>query len=412
VTDTQTEASPSYSPEEAAYREGIRAWLEEHSERLTDEINFNTLYWMPSPEDGIAHFERSRAVHKRLHEAGYIGITWPTEAGGQGGEAWQQRAFKEETTGWDVHTGFFGSIIAMAAPAIMRFGTPEQVAEHMPSMLTGDIAWCQLFSEPGAGSDLAALGCRAELDGDEFVINGQKVWNSAAMWADRGILLVRTDPDAVKHAGVSFLLADLRQPGVEVRPLVQANGAGHFAEVFFDNFRVPAANLVGEVNDGWRVARMVLASEAQMIGGATSSFTDKLFELARIVGRTDEPVIRQQLADHYAREKLLSLMGATIAASVRAGKPPAIDGSVMKLYIAENRRRSGHLAMELLGAAGTADTHLASNWAMESLHMRFSISIGGGTDEVHHNNLGERALGLPREPRADKDVPWKDVPKG
>ncbi len=187
---------------------------------------------------------------RKLHAAGYAAITVPKEYGGQGGEGWMQRAFNEEAADRNVNTGFYGSIIGMAAPALLYFGTEEQKLAHLPGMVSGAVSWCQLFSEPGAGSDLAGLGARAERDGDEFVINGQKVWNSAAMYADMGILLVRTDPDAVKHAGISFLLFDMRQPGVEVRRLVQANGAGHFAEVFLSDARCPVANVLGGVERG------------------------------------------------------------------------------------------------------------------------------------------------------------------
>ncbi len=395
---------------ESAYREELRAWLAENCEPRVADTGFEPLHWMPKGDEQRESHFANQAMHQKLHAAGYIGITLPKEAGGQGGEGWMQRAFREESASWEVGTGFYGSIMAMAAPPLIKFGTPEQIATHVPGLVSGDVSWCQLFSEPGAGSDLAALGCRAERDGDEYVVNGQKVWNSAAMYADMGILLVRTDPDQPKHGGISFLMIDMRQPGVEVRPLVQANGAGHFAEVFFDNARVPVANLVGEENNGWMVARAVLGAEAQMIGGAKSNTVDKLIRLARDRGLDGDPVIRQELADAYARDKILSWMGASIAAAMRNRIKP-IDGSVVKLYVTENRRRHGSLATQLLGPASTAVSHEASNWAMEQLHQRFSLSIGGGTDEVHHNNLGERALGLPREPGYDKTQAWKDIPK-
>jgi len=398
------------SAEESAYREKLRGWLAENCEPIKEDSGFATQHWMPSDEEQAAHHTRSQTMQKKLFAAGYIGITWPVEAGGQGGEAWMQKAFREESASWNVMTGFYGSIIAMAAPAVLSFGTPEQISTHLPSLLSGEVSWCQLFSEPGAGSDLAALGCKAERDGDEYVVTGQKVWNSAAMYADMGILLVRTDPDAPKHSGVSFLLVDMNQPGVEVRPLIQANGGGHFAEVFFDEARVPVANLVGDENDGWKVGRAVLGAEAQMIGGSKSNTSEKLIELARELGHSNDPVIRQDLARIVTREKILGWMGASIASAMRERRKP-IDGSVVKLYVAKNRRHEGTLATKLLGAGATAESHHASAWAMELLHMRYSISIGGGTDEVHHNNLGERALGLPREPGYDKNQPWKDIPK-
>jgi len=280
----------------------------------------------------------------------------------------------------------------------------------VPTLLNGHLSWCQLFTEPGAGSDLAGLACRAERDGDEFVITGQKVWNSAAMYADMGILLVRTDPDKPKHQGITFLLFDMRQPGVEVRPLVQANGAGHFAEVFIDGARCPVANVVGEIDAGWGPARVVLSNESAMIGGATGKRPDKLIELARSLGRADDRVTRQRLADVWARNELLGLLGQRLVASMRSGTP--LHPSILKLRVTDLRRREGDVAAALLGAAGVASTHEASEWVMELLHARYSISIGGGTDEVHHNNLGEQALGLPRDIRVDRDIPFRDIPKG
>ena len=245
---------------------------------------------------------------------------------------------RDRSADWDVATGFYGSIMSMAAPAILAFGTEEQIATHCPGLISGEVSWCQLFSEPGAGSDLAALGCKAELDGDEYVVNGQKVWNSAAMFADMGILLVRTDPDLPKHAGISFLMIDMRQPGVEVRPLVQANGAGHFAEVFFNDARVPVANRVGEENDGWKVAKTVLGAEAQMIGGSKSDFSEKLIKLAQEVGVSDDAVQRQGLVEAVTRQKILGWTGQRLVAGMRAGDPTAIHPSICLLYTSPSPR--------------------------------------------------------------------------
>ena len=215
----------------------------------------------------------------------------------------------------------------------------------------------------------------------------------------------------MKHAGITFLLFDMRQPGVEVRRLVQANGAGHFAEVFITDARCPVENVLGEIDGGWAPTRVVMANESAVIGGAGGDRAAKLRELARMVGRIDDPVIRQRLADVHIRQVLLGKMSGAITAAVREKRPMPIDPAIVKLYVAENRRREGDLAQELLGPAGVAVTHEASEWAMESLVSRYPISIGGGTDEVQKNNLGERALGLPRDVRVDKDLAWKDVPR-
>ena len=397
---------------EQQYRLEARQWLKDNSDPIQEKQSFSTLHWMPSQEREDQHHLNCQKLQKKLYDAGYAGTTVPTEYGGHGGEAWMQKIFKEESVGYQVHTGFYNSIIAMTLPALLKHGTEEQKKEHIPSLINGKVSWCQLFSEPGAGSDLAGLGTRAELDGEEFVIHGQKVWNSAAMYADMGILLVRTNPSAHKHEGITFLLFNMNQGGVEVRPLVQAHGAGHFAEVFLDGARCSTGNVLGEINKGWGPVRAVMSNESAMIGGASGDNPSQLIELAQSLDKLEEPVIRQKLATIYTRNKLLKLMSEKISFAVRNGQMPPVHPSVVKLFVAQNRRLEGDLAQEILGAAGVAATHKASEWAMEVLHSRYPISIGGGTDEVHHNNLGEQALGLPRDIRVDRRIPWKDIPKG
>ncbi len=412
MTASTTTSAAAISEAEQAYRSEAREWLLANTEPVEEDNGFSTRYWMPEPGTQDKHHAASGAMQRKLYDAGYVGTTVPTEYGGHGGEAWMQRAFREEAAGRNINTGFYGSIIAMASPAILQYGTEEQKETHLPSMLSGEVGWCQLFSEPGAGSDLAGLACRAERDGDEFVINGQKVWNSAAMYADMGILLVRTDPDAVKHKGITFLLFDMRQPGVEVRELVQANGAGHFAEVFISDARCPVGNVLGEIDQGWGPTRVVMSNESAVIGGSAADRVAKLIELARMVDKLDDPTVRQALADLYTRDRIIKMLSEKISAAARRREAPPIHPSVVKLYIAENRRREGDLATTLLGPAAVAVTHEASEWAMEQLVARYPISIGGGTDEVHHNNLGEQALGLPRDIRLDRDVPFREIPKG
>ena len=397
---------------EQQYRLETRLWLKDNIDPIEEKKPFSTLHWMPSQEREDQHHLNCQKLQKKLYDAGYAGTTVPIEYGGHGGETWMQKIFKEESVGYQVHTGFYNSIIAMTLPALLKHGTEEQKKEHIPTLINGKVSWCQLFSEPGAGSDLAGLGTRAELDGEEFVIHGQKVWNSAAMYADMGILLVRTNPEAQKHEGITFLLFDMNQSGVEVRPLVQAHGAGHFAEVFLDGARCHSDNVLGEINKGWGPVRAVMSNESAMIGGASGDNPAQLIELAQRLDKIGEPVLRQKLATIYTRNKLLKLMSEKISIAVRNGQMPPMHPSVVKLFVAQNRRLEGDLAQEILGAAGVAVTHKASEWAMEVLHSRYPISIGGGTDEVHHNNLGEQALGLPRDIRVDRGIPWKDIPKG
>ena len=232
-------------------------------------------------------------------------------------------------------------------------------------------------------------------DGDEFVVTGQKVWNSAAQWCDHGMLLARTDPDVPKHHGITFLLVDMASPGIEVRPLVQATGAAHFNEVFFDQVRVPVANVLGEINGGWAAARTVMANESAMIGGSGSNTFANLLLLARTFAKTDDPVVRDRLAGFYTRERALGLMADRIMTAVRRRERPPVDPSILKLFIAENRAMSGDLAVAIAGPAGLHGDNEISRWVEAEALSRYGVSIGGGTNEVQRNNLAERAARAP-----------------
>ena len=337
------------------------------------------------------------------------GFTYPKDVGGQGGEAWQERIYDEEAARYEASSGFIRSTIMMLGPTLMAFGTDEQQRALIPRLLSGEDAWCQLFSEPGAGSDLASLACRAVRDGDDFVVTGQKVWNSAAQWCDHGMLLARTNPDAPKHHGITFLLVDMHSPGIEVRPLIQATGAAHFNEVFFEDVRVPVTAVLGEIDGGWAAARTVMSNESAMIGGSGSSTFANLLLLAQEFGRTDDPVVRQRLADYYAREKALGLLADRIMTAVRRRERPPVDPSILKLFIAVNRAISGDLAVAIAGPAGLLEDDEVGRWVEAELLARYGISIGGGTNEVQRNNLAERALGLPKEPSTDRGVAWSET---
>ena len=355
------------------------------------------------------HFEAARAWQGRLFAAGYAGIAWPTEYGGGGGKSWMTRIEREISLEYEEWVGFVGATIAMLGPTLLRHGTEEQKREFLPKLLSADLAFCQLFSEPGAGSDLAALATRAERDGDEFIVNGQKVWNSSAQFCDWGFVLVRTDPDAPKHKGITFLLVDMSTPGVEVRPLVQINRSAHFNEVFLSDVRVPVANVIGEINQGWIPARTVLSNESAFIAGARIPTRTKLIELAADKGCLQDPVLRQDLADYCCREMISGWMGEQVQYAIRRGESPPMDPGLIKLMASNNRRLSGDLASRIMGAELDAGSGEKVFWAQMELMGRYSISIGGGTDEVLKNNIGERSLQLPREPGYDKNQPWREI---
>lgn len=396
------------TPEQKAFRETVRQFLSAKAKpkRRTGpfHVNFHT-----DPEAARRDFEAGRAWQRTRYEAGLAGFTYPKEYGGQGGPAWQEQIYNEEAANYGSSSGFVAATIAMLAPTLMAYGTEEQKRTLIPRLLSGEDAWCQLFSEPGAGSDLASLGCRAVRDGDEFVVNGQKVWNSAAQWCDHGFLLARTNPDVPKHRGITMLLIDMRWPGVEARPLVQATGAAHFNEVFLSDVRVPVDHVLGEIDGGWAAARTVMSNEAAMIGGGGQSTWSSLLALADLHSRRNDPVVRQGLADFYSRERVLDLMGQRIMAAIRQREKPPIDPSLLKLYFTDKRARSGDLAAAIAGAAGMLTDDEPSAWVAAEVVGRYSVSIGGGTTEVQKNNLAERSLGLPREPSNDRQAAWKDL---
>ncbi|HEY5155583.1 MAG TPA: acyl-CoA dehydrogenase family protein [Acidimicrobiales bacterium] len=401
------------TPDDAAFRAEVRAFLEAHAVLKTGTDADWSRGGVATDPAVLADYERRcRDWQAVLYDAGWAGIAWPKAFGGRGGTPNQSIIFNQEARRFDVTTGFIGASQQLVGPPIMRHGDDDQRARYLGPLLRGDERWCQLFSEPGAGSDLAALATRAERDGDEWVLPGQKVWTSGAHHADFGILIARTDPDAPKHRGITFFIVDMRSPGIEIRPLVQATGLSHFNEVFLEEVRVPAANVVGEINGGWAVARTVLASESGMIGGAGQASTfDAVVEVARDFGRTDDPIVRQRLADVYSRERILTFLQWRMQTAImsKRGTPP--DPSVLKNAFTSALSRRVELAHSLEGAAGMlagADAPQSGFWQMQVMG-QFSSRIGGGTNEVHRTMIGERALGLPAEARDDKDVPWRET---
>ena len=380
------------------FRSEAHAWLEEHAPPLRARRE--------AAANDREQFEAGRAWQRELFDGGWAGIAWPVEYGGRGSTPAHASTFAEEQAAFGVSAGFVGSTIGMVGPVILSHGTDAQRSRFLRPLLRADETWCQLFSEPSAGSDLANLGTRAERDGAEFVVNGQKVWTSNAQLCDYAILLARTNPDAPKHRGITFFLVDLHTPGIEVRPLRQITGAAHFNEVFLTDVRIPVDHVVGEIDNGWAPARAVLAHEASVIGGgnaAAPGYAD-LAALARKLGRGCDPIMRQRLAHAYAVEQILQYMKGRVQSSTRGGGRPEIDGSVMKVLWSEARRQRAELGVALLGAGGA----LHDEWPMQLLE-QFSGTIGGGTNEVHRTMIGERVLGLPPESRVDRDVSYRDL---
>lgn len=409
---TEEEDAPT-----AVFRAEARKWLEANFSRRSIDVNeFKRRFTATTQSDDEerANADRAKATQRKIFDAGFAGIAVPKEYGGRGGTAAEQRAWTQEAAKYQIDTGVFSVGIGMFLPTILTHGTEEQKQRFVPALIRGDEIWCQLFSEPGAGSDLAGLTTRAERDGDEWVVNGQKVWNSFAHIADWGILLARSNWDVPKHRGITYFMVDMKTPGIEARPLRQATGVAHFNETFLTDVHIPHANVLGEVNGGWAVAQTTLMNERALIGGggAGIGFRDYL-ELARHFGVTDDPVVRQRLAATYTQFQIMRYLGERARAAAKAGKVPGAESSVMKLAISEEVARRSDLAMAIEGANGMlykTDAYDDGFWQQQFLG-QWGIRIGGGTEQVQRNIIGERVLGLPPEPRPDKTEPFREVAK-
>ncbi len=359
---------------------------------------------------------RARAYRGALADAGLAGINYPLEYGGRGLSDDHAALFSSIATPLQPpEEGTFGIGIGMALPTVRDYGSHELKSRVLPTGLRGEEIWCQLYSEPGAGSDLAGLTCKAERDGDEWIVTGQKVWTSGAQEADLGILLARTDPDAPKHAGITMFVIPMKQRGVTVRPLVQMTGESEFNEVFLDEARLPTDWVVGDVNAGWKLGTALLAHERTSIGkGQMTKHAEKsksgrfpipvegLIERATGAGRRDDPVIRDAIAQAYIGERIIPWLAQ------RRAHP-----SIGKLWRTLQGRFVAQVAHELGGPtaqAWEADDTDADYWQYHVLNCR-GMSLGGGTDEVQKNTLGERVLGLPREPGPDRNTPFRDLLK-
>ena len=399
------------TPEEQAFRAEARSWLEAHATaRSSDSLAVRSRWRDPSPEAQEEHVAACRRWQAVLADAGWAGITWPSEYGGRGGTSMQQMIFNQEQSKFEVSTGALTVGLAMVGPTLMTWGNDDQKSRHLGPMLRGDELWCQLFSEPGAGSDLAGLTCKAERDGDDWVVNGQKVWTSLAQHSQWAILLARTNPAAPKHRGITYFLLDMSTPGIEVRPLHQIDGVAHFNEVFLTDVRIPSIRVIGDVDGGWRVAQTTLQSERVAIGSGEGLRFD---DLRRIVSQSDARRalrFRQDVASAFTRFEILRYMGYRVQTAISQGRTPGPESSVMKLAFSQHIAATTDLLLNLEGPAGGLDASIAPDGGFSQQHFlsQWSIRIGGGTDQIQRNILAERVLGLPREPAPDRERPFNE----
>jgi alkylation response protein AidB-like acyl-CoA dehydrogenase len=408
----------TYPPEAEEFRVEIRAWLEQNLPEGWFDEGFSM-----TPEERTKFHE---GWTQKLFEGGWICASWPKEYGGKGLSIIQNVVLNEEfaRSGAPLRADFFGD--TLVGPTILQWGTEEQKKDYLPKILSGQVSWCQGFSEPDAGSDLAGLKTRAELDGDEWVINGQKIWTTQAKHADYIFLLARTDPAAPKHAGISYLLVPMKQEGVEVRPITQPDGSSEFNEVFLENARCPKENVVGGLNNGWKVAMTTLGFER----GSSATTSHRRFEkelehivdLARENGALNDPVIRQRLMRQWSKIQIMRVNGLrTLSATLTGAKDPGVAalGATNKMFWSEAHRDTMNLAMDILGAdaqvlSGNASdeeemvpgygrrrgvARYPASVLQSSFFFSRSETIWGGTAEIQRNIVGERVLGLPKEPK-------------
>jgi alkylation response protein AidB-like acyl-CoA dehydrogenase len=392
------------------FRDRARAWLEQNAPRRgggEDEPG----------AAGRAGIAAQREFQARLYDAGFAGITWPVAYGGQGLTNAEQIAFGEAARDFALPVGAFVIGLGMPGPTILELGTEEQKKRYLPKLLRGEEIWCQLFSEPSAGSDVASLITTAVRDGDEWVLNGQKVWTSGAQYSDYGAVIARTDPDVPKHNGITMFIVDMHAPGVTVRPLKVATGATPFNEVFFDQVRLPADAVIGEVNDGWRAAVVMLRNERVAIGTMAAPRTsplshESLSGLAGRLGTGSDPGLRRKLAELYARERSVRLFGRLLREEAMAGRDPGPRGSVAKLAGAELGTFAALVAADVLGPAAAGSDRDDVREVLNAMISAPGSSIAGGTNEIQRNIIGERVLGLPKDPGVDRSTPFSQLRVG
>jgi alkylation response protein AidB-like acyl-CoA dehydrogenase len=361
-----------------------------------------------SPEEELEELRVGKEWKARVFDAGFAWITGPEQYGGRALPKSYERAYQSIESRFDTpSTSAFGIGLGMVAPTILAHATDKVKDAYLRDLYRGDLVACQLFSEPAAGSDLAGLQSSAVRDGDEWVINGQKVWTSGAQFSDIGEIICRTDPDAPKHKGLTGFVVDMKATGIEVRPLRQMTGGASFNEVFFTDVRVPDDHRLGEVNQGWTVALTTLMNERASIGGGgggTGSMSSQRFmELARKLGRSDDPIARQTLANVYIHGAVARYNNLRAMARIKAGQLPGPEMSIAKLSLTLNFQRVSELVSLLLGPRLVADTGEWGTYAWAEFVLGVpGVRVAGGTDEVMRNIVGERVLGLPKEPRGDR----------
>ena len=398
----------SDTPQEAAFRAEAAAWLQDN---------------VPTAEElaGLDDIAAAKLCQKRKYDAGWACIRWDKQFGGRGASPIEQVIWNQEESKYELPGSVFLIGQGMCAPTLMAWGKPEHHERFLPKLASGEDIWCQLFSEPAGGSDLAALRTKAERDGDDWIINGQKIWTSGAHYSDFGVLVVRTDPNVPKHKGLSYFFLDMKSPGIEIKPIKQLTGGANFNEVYFTDVRIPDSQRLGEVGQGWQVSLTTLMNERASIGGGGGAVNvDFAYKLANQVTIDDKPAIedsavRAKLADWYVQESGLRFTGYRSMTAISRGSDPGPENSIGKLVGAPKSQAMASFCMDLMEMSGAIwDENLSKEAGIVQMSYMGSpgARIAGGTDEIMANIIAERVLGMPQEPRMDKGIPFSEVPTG
>lgn len=405
------------SLDEAAFRARVREWLECRAERKRPS-EASGLELGASAEPTVEYLRNAKEWQACKADAGYVAMTWPKEFGGQGATPIEELIYRQEEGRFRVPQNVFDTGLTVCLPAILKHGTDDQRRRYLPAGIRGEEIWCQLFSEPAAGSDLAGIRTRAVRDGDNWRISGQKIWTSGAHFSDLGLALVRTDSKVPKHKGLSMFIVNMDAPGIVVRPIRQMTGQADFNEVFLDDACIPDGNRVGAEGDGWKVALTALMFERNSVNDGMGFIDFKfLIELARKANLNGNRAIRdsrvrERIVDNYLKSRALQLLSYRAQTALSRGQAPGPEHSIAKSVGANEGQQAAYLAMELMASTGILSAeHLGEHWgAVErSWAWGAALRIAGGSDEIARNIIAERILGMPGDVRIDKDIPFDQI---
>ena len=412
---------------EAEFRAKVRKFLDDNCDKRSNN-SITVQGGSPGAPETVKGGEsaaeeslnKAKEFQRKKSEAGFAAILWPKEFGGYEGSPIEQVIYQQEELNYFVHSGYFEIGIGMLGPTMMVWGKDEHKKRYLPKMITGEEIWCQLFSEPSAGSDLGGIKMKAEKDGNEWVLNGQKVWTSGAHFSDYGMIIARSDPTALKHKGLTYFFIDMKSPGIEVRPIKQISGTSNFNEVFFNDVRVPDSQCLGGEGEGWKVALTTLMNERLAVGDPPGLDFDQIFEATKQFEVEDglaikNSEVRQKMADWYVQSRGLQYTKYRSMTALSKGQTPGPELSISKLVTASKMQEVSSYALDLLEMSGTIHNEknpILKNLFQGGYFFAPALRIAGGTDEVMRNIIAERVLGLPQDERPDKKVPFNEIPSG